>query len=83
LTLSNTFLTDSSTALFGNFSTNYFVQDLQGLYQCRGDLTLDLCHTCVTTIIDSAQLNACGSMSFRADAGIRLLSPTHQNLKCM
>ena len=66
-----TLQTDSSSNRYSFYKTNYLNEDLQGFYQCRGDLTLDLCYTCVSLITNGTQPNTCGSTtSFRMDTGV-------------
>jgi hypothetical protein len=62
---------NSLSSLNYSYSTKSDQEDLQGLFQCRGDLTLDLCNQCVSFVSNTAQLNACrNTSSFRADAGL-------------
>ena len=66
-----TLQTDSSSNRYSFYKTNYLNEDLQGFYQCRGDLTLDLCNQCVSLITNGTQPNTCGSTtSFRMDTGV-------------
>ena len=71
-TLFNSLQENSSSYLYSFYKTNYTVEDLQGFYQCRGDLTLDLCNQCVSMVTNGTQKNKCGStmMSFRMDTGV-------------
>ena len=67
----STLQNDSSSSLYSFYKTSYGNSDLQGFYQCRGDLTLDLCYTCVSLITNGTQPNTCGSTtSFRMDTGV-------------
>ena len=64
----------SSSSLYSFYKTSYGNSDLQGFYQCRGDLTLDLCYTCVSLITNGTKPNTCSTTSFRMDTGVYSLS---------
>ena len=72
VTLLNILREKSSSYLYSFYRTTYQNEDLQGFYQCRGDLTLDLCNQCVSMVANGTQKNNCGStmMSFRMDTGV-------------
>ena len=62
---------NSSSYRYSFYKTSYGNEDLQGFYQCRGDLTLDLCDTCVSLITNGTKQNTCGTTSsFRMDTGV-------------
>ena len=62
---------NSSSFRYSFYKTSYGNEDLQGFYQCRGDLTLDLCDTCVSLITNGTKQNTCGTTSsFRMDTGV-------------
>ena len=71
VTLFNSLREKSSSYLYSFYRTTYQNEDLQGFYQCRGDLTLDLCDTCVSLITNGTKQNTCGTTSsFRMDTGV-------------
>ena len=76
VTLFNSLREKSSSYLYSFYRTTYQNEDLQGFYQCRGDLTLDLCNQCVSMVTNGTQKNKCGStmMSFRMDTGVLFFS---------
>ena len=64
-TLFNSLQANSSSRRYSFYKTSYGNANPQGFYQCRGDLTLDLCNTCVSLITNGTKTNYCGStMSF-------------------
>ena len=70
-TLISSLLQSSASYLYSFFKTSYFQLDIQGFYQCRGDLTADLCNQCVAMATNGTQKNNCGATtSFRTDMGL-------------
>ena len=70
-TLISSLLQSSASYLYSSFKTSYIRQDLQGFYQCRGDLTTDLCNQCVAMATNGTHKNNCSSTtSFRTDMGL-------------